>query len=242
MSGLALALGVAFLLGLRHATDPDHLTTISTLVMSEDRPGSRRAGVLGLAWGFGHATTLFALGLPVVLLGGRLPDGIGRGAEIAIGIVIVALAVRMLVRWRRGYAHAHLHSHGDLRHWHPHVHEHRGEHEHVPHEHPHASALGRSPLAAYGIGLLHGVGGSAGASVLVVAAASEGVPAAIALLVFALATALSMALCSAAFGLMLASAGVERRVATLTPAAAVAALVFGAWYALAAVQVAPAPI
>jgi cytochrome c biogenesis protein CcdA len=148
----------------------------------------------------------------------------------------------MLVRWRRGYAHGHVHSHGQVRHWHPHVHEHRGEHEHVPHGHVHASALGRSPLAAYGIGLLHGVGGSAGAAVLVVAAASQGVTAAIALLVFALATAVSMAACSALFGLMLASGRVEHRVAILTPAAGTVALVFGAWYALAAVQIAPALI
>jgi hypothetical protein len=210
--------------------------------MSEDRTGSRRAGVLGLAWGFGHATTLFALGLPVVLFGARLPDGVGRAAEIAIGVVIVALAVRMLVRWRRGYAHAHLHSHGQMRHWHPHVHEHPGEHVHVQHGHAHASALGRSPIAAYGIGLLHGVGGSAGAAVLVVAAASQGVAAAIALLVFALATVVSMAACSALFGLMLGSGRAERRVAVLAPAAGAFALVFGAWYALAAVQIAPALI
>ncbi|MFN8205772.1 MAG: hypothetical protein U0S48_24720, partial [Solirubrobacteraceae bacterium] len=55
--GLWLALLVAVLLGLRHATDPDHLTAVSTLVMSDPRDGSRRAGRLGLAWGLGHATT-----------------------------------------------------------------------------------------------------------------------------------------------------------------------------------------
>jgi cytochrome c biogenesis protein CcdA len=242
MSGFALAIGVALLLGLRHATDPDHLTAVSTLVMSEERSGHRRAGVLGLSWGLGHAITLFALGLPVVLLGARLPDGLGRGAEIAIGIVIVALAVRMLVRWRRGYMHAHVHSHGSIRHWHPHLHEHAGEHVHVPHEHLHASALGRRPLAAFGIGLLHGVGGSAGVGILVVAAASQGVAAAVALLVFALGTALSMAACSAAFGLILTSRRVGRSVAALAPAAGMVALAFGAWYALAAVQIAPALI
>ena len=65
--GIAVALLVALLLGLRHATDPDHLTAVSTLVLGDDPRGTRAAGVLGLAWGLGHALTLLALGLPFLL-------------------------------------------------------------------------------------------------------------------------------------------------------------------------------
>src|SRR5204862_2229695 len=194
--GLLLALGIAVLLGLRHATDPDHLTAVSTLVMSEDRRGPRRATVLGLAWGAGHAITLFALGLPVVLVGRQLPGAAQRIAELAIGLAIVVLAIRLLLRWRRGYLHVHVHSHGSMRHAHPHVHTDSGAHAQVPHRHRHAEeALGRSPAAAFGIGLLHGAGGSAGAGVLIVAAVSQRAGAVIALGLFALTTALSMALC-----------------------------------------------
>ena len=92
---------MALLLGLRHATDPDHLTAVSTRVASED-DGARRSHRLGLAWGMGHALTLFAFGLPVVLFGDELPEGAQRGAELAVGLIIVALAVRLLVRWRAG--------------------------------------------------------------------------------------------------------------------------------------------
>ena len=70
---VALALLVAVLLGLRHATDPDHLTAVATLIVSDARDGPRRARRLGLAWGLGHALTLFAFGLPVVLVGDALP-------------------------------------------------------------------------------------------------------------------------------------------------------------------------
>jgi high-affinity nickel permease len=122
--GFAMAMVMAVLLGLRHATDPDHLTAVSTLVLSERRQSGRRAGLLGLCWGLGHATTLFALGVPIVFAGRYLPDAVQAGAEAAIGLVIAALAVRLLVRWRRGYFHAHSHSHGSVRHSHPHVHEH----------------------------------------------------------------------------------------------------------------------
>src|SRR3954470_5226715 len=157
-----LALAVALLLGLRHATDPDHLTAVSTLALSDDRHGARRASMLGLAWGLGHATTLALLGLPLVLFARSLPEPMQRALEVAVGVVIVALAVRLLVRWRRGYLHVHAHRHGGERHAHPHAHEGRG---HGAHDHSH-EALGRSPLASFGIGLLHGAGGSAGAGIL----------------------------------------------------------------------------
>src|SRR5687768_8751251 len=96
-SSQALALLAAVLLGLRHATDPDHLTAVSTLVLSDRRHGTRRANLLGFAWGLGHATTLFAFGLPVILFGRHLPSPLQRAAEAAIGVTIIALAARLLL-------------------------------------------------------------------------------------------------------------------------------------------------
>src|SRR3954453_16698167 len=107
-----MAFVVALLLGLRHATDPDHLTAISILFLGSQRDGPRRATRLGLAWGLGHGLTLFAFGLPGILFRRYLPDVVQRGAEAAIGLVIVALALRLLLRWRRGYFHVHPHAHG----------------------------------------------------------------------------------------------------------------------------------
>jgi high-affinity nickel permease len=228
---------VAVLLGLRHATDPDHLTAVSTLVLSDDREGARKAGVLGFAWGLGHASTIFIFGLPVVLFRASLPDLVHRGAEAVIGLLIVALAVRLLVRWRRGYFHAHPHTHGPLRHAHPHVHEHSpARHATTRHAHSHAEELGRSPLAAYGIGLVHGIGGSAMVGLLVVGAAASRTLGVLALLLFAGGTAVSMALVSAAFGYALARGPVSRLVGPLMPAVGLASLVFGVWYAAGAVR------
>ena len=65
---------VALLLGLRHATDPDHLAAVSTLIASDTDDGARRAGRLGLAWGLGHAVTLAMFGLPIVLWHAYLPE------------------------------------------------------------------------------------------------------------------------------------------------------------------------
>jgi cytochrome c biogenesis protein CcdA len=225
---------VAVLLGIRHATDPDHLTAVSTVVLSGGPEGGRRAGVLGLAWGVGHATTLLAFGIPLLLFARRLPASMLQGAEVAIGLIIIFLAGRLLLRWRRGHYHTHPHVHGNVLHAHPHVHE--GSHpEHAAgHAHAHAEMLGRSPLAAFGIGMVHGLGGSAG--ILVVGAASSRVPGVAALVLFAAGTAASMALVSAAFGYALARPPIATRVNSLVPLLAIASLIFGAWYALTAIR------
>jgi ABC-type nickel/cobalt efflux system permease component RcnA len=239
--GWVLALLVALLLGLRHATDPDHLTAVSMLVAGDEPDGARRAGRLGLAWGLGHATTLVAFGLPIVLFGAYLPNAAQRAAELGVGVIIVAVAARLLLRWHRGYYHVHRHRHGDIEHAHPHVHEHAGEHRHV-HHHRH-DALGRTPGAAFGIGLVHGVGGSAGVSLLIVASvAGDRAVAALCLLLLAGGAALSMALLSSAFGYALARGSVLRNARAAIPALGVAGLLFGMWYALAALDAVGYPL
>lgn len=237
-SSVLLGLAAALLLGIRHASDPDHVTALSTLVFSDRADARRRAGRLGLAWGAGHGLTLFVLGLPVVFFGEWLPEAVARAAEFAIGALIVALAVRLLLRWHRGYLHVHVHEHDDVRHAHPHMHEHAAQDAHPAreaHAHPHpVESLGRSPREAFGIGLVHGVGGSAGAGVLLVAAAASPVVGAVALFVFASGTALSMGLVSALVGHGLGTGTVGRWMQPAIPVIGLASLAFGVWYAVGA--------
>jgi len=228
---LVEAFGLALLIGLRHATDPDHLAAVTTLIASQPDDGAARARRLGFAWGMGHATTLIIFGLPVVLLGASLPHGVQHAAEFAVGVLIMVLAIRLLVRWRRGRFHTHAHRHGETehRHLHPHGAGETHEHEHAP-----QAQLGRGPAQAYGIGLVHGVGGSAGVGVLLLAGIPSHSEAAAALVVFALAAAVSMSVLSSTFGFLLTRGPVLQRLLALTPAMGVAALLFGAWYAGAA--------
>jgi hypothetical protein len=102
---LVVALGIAFLLGLRHATDPDHLVAVTSLVAADDGD-VRGAASLGAWWGLGHAGTLLAVGLPLIALEGAMPGWLERGAETAVGLVILLLAARVIYRWRRP-AHTH---------------------------------------------------------------------------------------------------------------------------------------
>ena len=236
---LLVVLAVAVLLGLRHATDPDHLAAVSTLIASDPTNGSRRASKLGLAWGLGHATTLVAFGLPIVLLNSYLPEPAQRGAELLVGLVIVALAVRLLVSWRRGRFHAHAHSHSGVEHRHLHPHGHGPGHVH---NHDTSARLGRSPRQAYAIGLLHGMGGSAGVGVLLLAGIPSKLEAAAALGLFVCAAAVSMATLSSVFGQALTRSPAARRRLAPTPALGFVTLAFGVWYALGALHAAPFPL
>jgi ABC-type nickel/cobalt efflux system permease component RcnA len=238
---VAVVLAVALLLGLRHATDPDHLAAVSTLIAAAPDNGTRRAGRLGLAWGLGHATTLLLFGLPVVLFGSYLPEAVQRAAEALVGMVIVALAVRLLLRWRRGRFHAHSHRHGAVEHRHLHPHDRGASHDHE-HDRPVAQRLGRSGTQAYGIGLVHGMGGSAGVGVLLLASIPDRGQAIAALVLFAVAAAGSMAALSCGFGYALTRGPVLRRVFALTPALGLAALAFGTWYLLGALTAVPYPL
>src|SRR5204862_3518945 len=108
-----VTIAVAILLGLRHATDPDHLAAVTTLIASGRERTRRLAARLGLAWGLGHATSLFAFGLPIVLFEAYLPERAQQGAEASVGVLIVGLACWLLIRWRRGTLHLHDHMHLD---------------------------------------------------------------------------------------------------------------------------------
>jgi len=208
---LLVVVAVSMLLGLRHASDPDHLAAVTTLMASSQEAAGRRAARLGFTWGLGHATSLFAFGLPVVLYSAYLPASVQSAAETTVGLLIVALAVLLLVRWRRGFFGHGLHVHPKTRTW-------RG---------------------AYAIGLLHGMGGTAGVGLLLLAAIQSHGLAIAALALFACCTALSMALLSAGFGVTLGTRAARTIFQTVAPVLGAASLAFGVWYALGAQGLVP---
>lgn len=212
---------VALLLGLRHATDPDHIAAVTTLVASTRERAARRAAQLGVWWGAGHAVTLILFGVPILLFETYLPERLQQGAETAVAVLIVYLAVRLLIRWRSGYFHLHAHAHG-------------------ADEHDHRHAV-RSPIGAFGIGLVHGMGGSAGVGVLLLAAVPSTRVAVASLVVLAVFTAVSMTLVTGGFGLTLASRAAQRTFVAAAPAIGLASLAFGCWYAAAAWSLMPYP-
>jgi hypothetical protein len=215
---VVVVLLVAVLLGLRHATDPDHIAAVTTLVAGGRERAARRAARLGAWWGAGHAVTLAAFGLPILLFDRYLPERLQQGAETAVAAVIVVLALRLLARWRHGRFEIHLH-------------ESEGEHRHPV----------RTPHAAFGIGLVHGMGGSAGVGVLLLAAIPSTPVAVASLVLLATFTGVSMTLLTSGLGATLTARPVAGALTRAIPAIGLASLAFGLWYAAAAWSLAPYP-
>lgn len=209
-----IVLVVAVALGIRHATDPDHLAAVTTLVASERERAVSRAGELGLAWGAGHGTTLLVFGAPIILFKSALPERFQHAAESAMGFIIVYLALRLLLRSRREKL--------------------------AFHEHPHAHGA-RTRREAFAIGLVHGMGGSAGVGVLVLASIRSTGVAVVSLLILAVFTAVSMSVLSRGFGSVLASGPARRAFGRVAPALGGVSLAFGIWYTTAAWSLVPYP-
>ncbi|MQA74860.1 MAG: hypothetical protein GEU88_11050 [Solirubrobacterales bacterium] len=223
---LLVALGIALLLGLRHASDPDHLVAVTSLVAA-DGGDTRGAARLGFWWGLGHASMLIAIGVPLILFKSELPAWLESGAEKAIGVVIVALAIRVIWKWLRGDYRSGRHAHAARRDLTPGAHRHlrRGAGE----RHPHRRVC--APRQALGIGVLHGLAGTGAVTVLLLAALPSQLEAALALAVFAPMSIASMAVCTTGFAWVLTRPAVDPIYRTvLIPAIGLAGVGFGLWY------------
>ena len=217
---------LGFFLGMRHATDPDHVVAVTTIVT---RHRSRAGGALiGAVWGLGHTLTILVVGAGIVLLGWAIPPRLGLALELAVGVMLVALGFVTLsdsgteatpAPAARGHdhqhsrVHAHAHPHGDYVHTHAHGHD--------PESHPHAP--GQTPLArldrrfaglgAYQlvrplvVGIVHGLAGSAAVALLVLATIRDPVWSVVYLLVFGVGTVAGMMLVTAALAWPFARAG-----------------------------------
>jgi hypothetical protein len=202
-ASLPLALGVAAVLGLRHASDPDHVVAVTSLVTAED--GDARAAVrLGAWWGLGHAAALVAVGVPLILFRAAFPAGLESAAQVGVGAVILFLALQVGAKWFRG----------DYR---------VGGHSGAP--------VPRATAKAVGIGILHGLAGTGAVVVLFIASLPETSQAAAALAVFAPMSIVSMSVVTGAFAWVLTRRAVEPLFrSVLIPLLAIAGIAFGAWY------------
>jgi ABC-type nickel/cobalt efflux system permease component RcnA len=139
-----IALG--FFLGMRHATDPDHVIAITTIVSRYRKVG--HAAWIGALWGLGHTLTIFAVGGGIILFGWVIPARVGLSMELSVGLMLILLGVLNLtgmLQWvserfastqvLSSNIHSHPHTHGDYIHTHPHGHEPEA-HTHSPEKTP----------------------------------------------------------------------------------------------------------
>jgi ABC-type nickel/cobalt efflux system permease component RcnA len=146
---------LGFLLGMRHATEADHLAAVASLATRQQSLGFTVR--LGVAWGVGHTITLLLLGGAVLAMGSAVPAWLEQVLELAVGLMLVLLGADVLRRLVRQKIHLHAHAHAaGVKHLHAHPHE-------AGPGHDHAHAL---PLRALAVGLMHGTAGSAALVVL----------------------------------------------------------------------------
>jgi high-affinity nickel-transport protein len=214
VSSLGVVLALGFFLGMRHATDPDHVIAVSTIVTRYRRP--RHAALIGIAWGVGHTLTILAVGGGIILLGWVIPARVGLSLEFSVGVMLMVLGALTLrsalqrvgegvshAQGDDGVTHSHPHRHGDY------IHSH--QHHHHPDTHPHSAEA--TPLARLDrwlggmklyqlarplvVGLVHGLAGSAAVALLVLAAIGNSWWALGYLVVFGLGTVVGMMLVTA---------------------------------------------
>jgi high-affinity nickel-transport protein len=92
------AVVLGFVLGLRHAFDPDHVIAVSTIVARHRSAWT--ASWIGVWWGVGHGATILGIGFLVVALQVAIPDGFARGMEVAVGVMLVLLGILNLLAAR----------------------------------------------------------------------------------------------------------------------------------------------
>jgi high-affinity nickel-transport protein len=233
---------LGFVLGVQHATDPDHLVAVATIVTRERRFAA--GATVGVLWGLGHALTLGAVGAVLIGLGLTLAPAIATGLELVVAAMLVLLGVFRLRDAARGLdsvAPEHLradHEHGGAEVVHSHVHAHGlAAHRH-PHVHPSRRLLaawrdGRLPARALLIGAVHGMAGSAAVVLLVLTTLRSPWSAALYLAAFGLGTILGMTALTAAMAFPVSLAlRVRHARRLLALGAGVGSIVFGIVYAM----------
>ena len=192
-------IAIGFFLGMRHATDPDHVIAVTTIVSRQNKIS--RAAWTGIFWGVGHTLTIFVVGTAIILFGVVIPARLGLSMELSVALMLVLLgAMNVAAFLRSARSVAKIQSPAATVHSHP--------HSHAPEAHPHAAdktpvarmdrLFGKSgiyrQLRPLLIGIVHGLAGSAAVALLVLTTIRDPRWAIAYLLVFGIGTVAGMML------------------------------------------------
>jgi high-affinity nickel-transport protein len=237
---LALA-GFGFVLGMRHATDADHVIAVTTILSRSQK--FMHSTLIGGLWGLGHSITVLAVGVLIIVFNVVIPPPVGLAMEFAVAVMLILLGILNLTGVQRrlterftppaplhGHDHAHLHAHGD-----DDVHAHG-------HAHLHGHGTDPGLVATFGwyqlarplvVGLVHGLAGSAAVALLVLATIEDSSAALMYLVIFCAGVAAGMAILTSLIGLpfLVSRARSERINRWLTIGSGILSLAFGFYLA-----------
>ena len=194
-SSLAAILVLGFVLGLKHATDADHVVAVTTFV--SEQKSLVRSCWIGAFWGAGHTLSLAVAGLAVILLKINISPWLEARLEFAVAVMLVVLGARVLHKtWNQKlelHRQPHSHAPGASPHVHWHVHTRGAQHEHTGWLH-----VGLRPLL---VGMVHGAAGSGALMLLVLSTIHSSAQALVYIGVFGLGSIAGMLVISALLAL-----------------------------------------
>ncbi len=205
-------LGIGLLLGIRHATDADHVVAVSAIVAQQKK--IRAASIIGALWGIGHTLTVFLVGTAIILFHIVIPPRVGLLLEFTVAIALIILGILNLTGFLQliinkltpgNQEHSHLHFHDRDPHLHIHNHETMREHGEASRKislkqlvkHYGAFQLVR-PIV---VGLIHGLAGSAAVALLILSTIQSPQVAILYLLIFGLGTIIGMMIVTTLLGM-----------------------------------------
>lgn len=219
----AWILGLGFILGLKHATEADHLAAVSTIVT--ERKSLFSSAIVGGLWGLGHTISLIVAGTIVLMLDVKISEQTERALEFCVGLMLILLGANVLRKIiKGGELHFHSHDHGVRQHAHPHVHDRKIESPNTHH------GLIFSPRALI-IGMVHGLAGSAALMLLILQTISSKTVGLLYIVIFGIGSIGGMMIMSFLVGLPfhLTAFKLSRFNTLLQSAAGLFSLVLGFW-------------
>lgn len=219
--GLLSVLGLGFVLGIKHAIEPDHVIAVSTIASQSKK--LLRSSLAGVYWGIGHTATLFIIGIILILMKGEIPEKWAMSLEFLVGIMLVYLGITTILSFKNIHLHKHKHD-GEL-HKHVHSHDYNSVHEH------HAQHKKVSYLNSMFIGLVHGLAGSGAMVVLTMSTVNSAWEGAIYILIFGVGTVIGMLFFTTLIGIPFVFSAKKLSLnKTLTQVTGVISTVFGIYY------------
>ena len=175
-------LAFGFVLGIKHAIEPDHVIAVSTIAIQSKK--LLRSTLAGVFWGIGHTATLFIIGIILILVKGEISGRWAMSLELLVGVMLIYLGVTSILSFKN--IHIHQHKHDEEVHKHIHSHRYQGSHEHI-HQHSYTSYV--KPMV---IGLIHGLAGSAAMVLLTMSTVKTVWEGALYILIFGVGTIVGM--------------------------------------------------
>lgn len=206
MTGSLLSiLLLGFLLGIKHAIEPDHVIAVSTI--ASESKNLKRSIFAGVYWGIGHTATLFIVGMFLIVAKNTITERLALSLEFIVGIMLVSLGLNSIVAFMR------------------HRHHHHDSHHTSTHE-----KKNRTHLKSFFIGLIHGLAGSAAMVLLTMSTVSTAWQGALYILIFGCGTVVGMLSFSTVIGIPFVLTSGKQLNRYLNNLAGIISILFGIYY------------